>query len=70
MGYFCLFLHKNLSHECSLESLDDAILMSTNNIGFNKQSFSYHQIYIEDIQMFLLNMVFISSSEVGNIYIS
>ena len=27
-------------------------------------------IYIEDIQMFLLNMAFISSSEVENIYIS
>ena len=26
--------------------------------------------YIEDIQMFLLNMAFISSSEVENIYIS
>ena len=26
--------------------------------------------YIEDIQMFLLNMAFISSSEVKNIYIS
>ena len=28
------------------------------------------QLYIEDIQMFLLNMAFISSSEVENIYIS
>ena len=36
-----------------------------------KVSNSRHLIeYIEDIQMFLLNMAFISSSEVENIYIS
>ena len=28
------------------------------------------KVYIEDIQMFLLNMAFISSSEMENIYIS
>ena len=35
--------------------------------------FSYYEAkvqYIEDIQMFLLNMAFISPSEVENIYIS
>ena len=40
-------------------------------VSLNIESFCLlTYVYIEDIQMFLLNMAFISSSEVEHIYIS
>ena len=65
MGYVTAVLLKMMFWALSLHNPYRFISDHMYNAGN-----TYDNTYIEDIQMFLLNMAFISSSEVENIYIS
>ena len=53
-----------------IEAYKSDCFFNNHNVDFIYIYIHIYIRYIEDIQMFLLNMAFISSSEVENIYIS